>query len=74
MVAVLSVAPPHHNSISSIIPPLITVGVVANTWPLKLLYELCEGGDLHKQLLSDQASTWQWANKYAVNMGWLGMH
>ena len=39
------------------------LGVVANTWPLKLLYELCEGGDLHKQLSSESAAQWQWANK-----------
>ena len=48
-------------------PNVVTcLGVAANTWPFKLLYELCEGGDLHKQLSGGNAAQWQWANKYGI--------
>lgn len=42
---------------------LVTCIGVTSQWPFKLLYELCEGGDLHKQLSGPQRNDYQWSNR-----------
>ncbi len=39
---------------------------ITSQWPFKLLYELCEGGDLHNQLSGSMHNDYQWTNRYRV--------
>lgn len=41
-------------------PNLVSCIGITSQWPFKLLYELCEGGDLHQQLAGPNAAQWQW--------------